>query len=139
MVHSSPTHTRRQNHGRNSVFHFHHLSRRRFDFGFGMDSGFGFGFGFRFVSGLSCRSAWLWYAEPVGTILGGIMALTDAERREVADRHIAGCVRNSKIAEQEGDYTSAANWDDEAAEWDFWAIHGTSRQAYDQAFMEANQ
>ena len=66
------------------------------------------------------------------------MALTDTERREVADRHIAGCLRNSKIAEKEGDYLSAANFDDEAAEWDFWAIHGMSRKDYDEAFAEAN-
>lgn len=66
------------------------------------------------------------------------MALSDSQRREVADRHIAGLTRNSQIAEQEGDYRSAANFDDEIAEWDFWAIHGRSRAAYDEAFAEAN-
>ena len=67
------------------------------------------------------------------------MALTDTQRREIADRHIASCTRNSEIAEKEGDYRSAAAWDDEVAEWDFWAIHGMSRKDYDEAFMEANQ
>lgn len=66
------------------------------------------------------------------------MALSDSDRRAVADRHIAQCTRNSQIAEKEGDYLSAANWDDEIAEWDFWAIHGTSRAAFDEAFQEAN-
>lgn len=64
--------------------------------------------------------------------------LSDSQRREIADRHIAGLTRNSKIAEQEGDYRSAENFDDEIAEWDFWAIHGMSRKDYDEAFTEAN-
>lgn len=67
------------------------------------------------------------------------MALTEEQRREIADRNVDRLMADSRIAEQEGDYRAAAAIDDEIAEWNFWAIHGMSTKAYDEAFQEANQ
>lgn len=67
------------------------------------------------------------------------MALTEEERREVADRNVDRLMADSRIAEKEGDYRAAAVIDDEIAEWNFWAIHGMSTKDYDEAFTEANQ
>lgn len=66
-------------------------------------------------------------------------ALTDEQRREIADRNVNRLMADLRIAEQEGALREAAVIDDEIAEWNFWAIHGMSTKDYDDAFTEANQ
>jgi hypothetical protein len=66
------------------------------------------------------------------------MKLSDQDRREIADKRIASLGRHARAMESEGDYRAAAEATEQAAEWDFWAIHGVGTKEYDEAFAEAN-